>query len=134
MMKRRKFLTIAGIGVVAAGAVSFKFITTPFENSAADFIKKELSFLKLDEEGLRKFTADFAKDKDRVFKLTIKGYSLIGIDSQKSGKLHNMVSTYLLSTDFFSNGMDESRIVKYVGLYDPYLRPCAQPFSHVYYS
>jgi hypothetical protein len=29
--------------------------------------------------------------------------------------------------------MDESKIVKYLGFFDPYLRPCANPFSEVYY-
>jgi hypothetical protein len=64
----------------------------------------------------------------------MKGYSLFGINSAKSGKVHQLVSAYLLSSDFFQNKMDETRIVKYVGLYDPYTRPCSHPFSHVHYT
>jgi len=30
--------------------------------------------------------------------------------------------------------MDEKRAIKYVGLYDPYLRPCQNPFSSLNYS
>lgn len=133
-MKRRKFLTIAGVGGVVAALASFKFITHPFESVAKSIIKSELDYLKLDEDGLDKFVADYTKLKDRNYKLTMKGYSLFGINSAKSGKVHQLVTAYLLSSDFFQNKMDEKRTIKYVGLYDPYSRPCAHPFSHAYYS
>ncbi len=133
-MKRRKFLTIAGIGGVVAALASFRFITNPFENVAKGIIKSELDYLKLDEEGLDRFVADYSKLKDRNYKLTMKGYSLFGINSEKSGKVHQLVSAYLLSSDFFQNKMDEGRTIRYVGLYDPYLRPCAHPFSHAQYA
>lgn len=133
-MKRRKFLTIAGVGGVVAALASFKFITHPFESVAKNIIRSELDYLKLDEEGLDKFVADYTKHKDRNYKLTMKGYSLFGINSAKSGKVHQLVAAYLLSSDFFQNKMDETRTVKYISLYDPYLRPCAHPFSHAYYS
>lgn len=131
-MDRRRFLTIAGIGGVLAALTSFKFLFTSFEDSAVHMIKRELSFLKLDEDGVRKFATDYAADKDRKYKLTMKGYAFFRIDADQSGKVHNMVSNYLLSTDFFQHHMDESRLIKYVGLYDPYMRPCAHPFSHVF--
>jgi hypothetical protein len=133
-MKRRKFLAIAGVGGVLAALASFKFITLPFESVAKRIIISELDYLKLDEEGLDKFVADYTKLKDRNYKLTMKGYSLFGINSAKSGKVHQLVSAYLLSTDFFQNKMDQTRTVKYVGLYDPYTRPCSHPFSHAHYA
>lgn len=133
-MKRRTFLTLAGIGTSLAAFASVRFLTSPFENTAADCIRRELSFLKLDEEGLLKFANAYGKDKDKKFKLMIKGYSLFRIDSEQSGKIHNMVSNYLLSTDFFQNGMDETRVIKYVGMYDPYTRPCSHPFSHIHFA
>jgi hypothetical protein len=34
---------------------------------------------------------------------------------------------FLLSTDFFLNGADESRRVRYVRFYDPYVNPCWNP-------
>lgn len=133
-MKRRKFLAIAGIGGVVAALASFKFLNDPFDKVAKGIIKSELDYLTLDEEGLDKFVADYTRLKDRNYKLTMKGYSLFGINSSRSGKVHQLVSAYLLSSDFFQNKMDEKRTVKYVGLYDPYTRPCSHPFSHAYYS
>lgn len=128
-MKRRKFLIVAGAGTLITALASGKFLATSFEDSAEKLIKKELDFLKLDDAGVRAFAADYARAKDRLYKLTVKGYSFLGIDSNKSGKVHQLISNYLLSSDFFVNNMDESRVVKYVGLYDPYLRPCAHPFT-----
>jgi hypothetical protein len=39
-----------------------------------------------------------------------------------------VVSTYLLSSDFLINGADESRVVRYLGFYDP-MRACGNPFA-----
>jgi hypothetical protein len=133
-MKRRKFLTIAGIGGLVAAITSFKFISTSYEEAAVELIEEELSFLKLDREGVRKFAADYSKTKNSSYRLTIRGYAFFGVKAAQSGKVNQLVSGYLLSTDFFTNGRDETRQVKYVGLYDPYSRPCSHPFSHVHYS
>lgn len=113
---------------------SFKVLTDPFEGVAKGIIKSELNYLTLDEEGLDKFVADYTRAKDRNYKLFMKGYSLFGVSAARSGKIHQMVSAYLLSSDFFQNKMDDKRTIKYVGLYDPYTRPCAHPFSHVHYT
>jgi hypothetical protein len=40
-------------------------------------------------------------------------------------------SRFLLSSDFFANGADDGRSVRYVALYDPYLTPCANPFAQL---
>lgn len=42
----------------------------------------------------------------------------------------NVVSTYLLSTDFFQNGADERRPVNYISFYDVYVTPCRNPFAN----
>lgn len=131
-MKRRKFLTIAGLGALIGAVASDKFMTATFESSTARLIKEELAFLQLDDEGVRAFTRDYAKLKHKEFKVIVKGYSFLGIGSSLSGKVHHIVSTYLLSSDFFINKMDEKRVIKYVALYDPYRRPCVHPFSHLH--
>lgn len=129
-MKRRNFLTIAGIGVVAS-AVSLKFFTEPFEHAAVAMITKELKFLKLDRKGVEQFVEAYSQNKDEFYKLTMKSYRVIGVRASQSGKIHQLVSLYLLSTDFFMHKMDESRIIKYVSLYNPFIKPCCHPFSHL---
>ena len=107
-MKRRKFLTIAGLGALIGAVASDKFMATTFESSTARLIKEELAFLQLDDDGVRAFTRDYAKLKRNEFKVIVKGYSFLGISSSQSGKIHHIVSTYLLSSDFFINKMDEN--------------------------
>ena len=130
-MKRRTFLTVAGIGGALGLFTSFKFITTSFEDAAAALIRDELSFLNLDPEGVRNFVRAYAENRDRNYKLTMKGYNMLGISASQSGKIHQLVSSYMLSSDFFVHKMDESRVIKYVAFYNPYSRPCSHPFSHL---
>ena len=132
-MNRRHFFTIAGIGGGIAALAFGRFLTTSFEDSSEKLIRKELSFLRLETEGIRRFLGDYGRTKDERFKLTIKGYGFLGITASQSGKIHQMVSSYLLSSDFFMHNQNESREIKYIGLYDPYTRPCTHPFSHLRY-
>lgn len=129
-MKRRKFFTLAAVGTGIITLGSTAFLVTPFEDAVETLIARELNFLKLDPAGVRRFVQDYGKSKDRRYKLIVKGYSLAGITSSQSGKIHQLVSTYLLSTDFFSNNMNQERVINYVGIYDPYVRPCTHPFTH----
>ena len=78
-MKRRKFLIAVGAGALVTAVAAGKFLTTSFEDSAEAIIKRELGFLNLDAAGVKAFVADFAKAKDRLYKLTVKGYSFLRI-------------------------------------------------------
>ena len=41
----------------------------------------------------------------------------------------NLYMRYLLSTDFFAHNADETRRIRYVGLYNPPFSPCVNPFA-----
>ena len=43
----------------------------------------------------------------------------------------NVVTKYLLSTDFFFHDADESREVRYLSFYEPQLAPCRNPFANL---
>jgi len=128
-MKRRTFITIAGLGGALAMFASAKIFFTPFEDSVVKLLRRELHFLKLDEAGVRVFAKEYSAIQDRRYKLILKAYHVFGVSSSRSGKVHQLVSNYLLSSDFFTHKMDESRVIKYVALYNPFVRPCAHPFS-----
>jgi hypothetical protein len=40
-----------------------------------------------------------------------------------------VVTAFLLSSDFFQNGADETRTVRYLAYYDPYKYACGNPFA-----
>jgi len=46
----------------------------------------------------------------------------------RDGEVAFPLSHFLLSTDFFVNGADESRVVQYVAYHDKTL-PCSNPFA-----
>jgi hypothetical protein len=109
----------------------------------ASILRRRLSFLKLDEGGIRAF----AKDQTRAifgkkiptwnrlrYHMTASGvsfkrfYRSTDTRSRFARFEDTLVSTYLLSSDFFWNGSDESRNINYVAYYDP-IRACSNPFA-----
>ena len=43
----------------------------------------------------------------------------------------NVVTKYLLSTDFFVHGADESRRIEYLSFYEPHKAPCRNPLPYL---
>lgn len=142
MSTRRKFL----LGGVAVAAVAGLGIATFGPRAAAahisDAVRRKLSFLKLDEAGLQAFATDqvhvllakrptWSRWKYHYFAMFGKQFSRYTRSNDKRTRTErmedNFASTYLLSSDFFLNHADESRVVKYLGFYDP-LHPCGNPF------
>jgi hypothetical protein len=141
----RRRLIMGGLGAVGvAGLGAWGLGRLGFQVEIASILRRRLGFLKLDEGGIRAF----AKDQTRaMFNKKIPTWNRLRYHLTASGassfkRFHRstdtrsrfarfedtLISTYLLSSDFFSNGSDESRKVNYVAFYDP-LRPCNNPFA-----
>jgi len=85
-----------------------------------DLLHKQFDYLDLDAAGLVAFAQDFqAKAGEEVL-------------SQQANNpeefLYSVSTQFLMSSDFFWNGADESRPVKYVAYYDVY-NACTSPFA-----
>lgn len=145
-MTRRKFLTIAvALGITFIGGM---FILIPFEKVVTGILKDQLSYLKLHPSALDSFANDVNKTNyytNKSFGWTkqifIRVFRLIEnpwIDWPGKSKYDQyvtfFVSDFLLSTDFFYNKMNERETVNYTVLYEPYKRPCSNPFSNLFYS
>ena len=105
-------------------------------------LRKHLGYLNINESDFQRFAAEFPLPSRSVSRMSWAGiaapvYSWTGL-----GKLvpatsrfrrleENIVGTFLLSTDFFWRGSDEEREILYVGYYDPYQRPCQNPFARL---
>jgi hypothetical protein len=144
MISRRRVLVgglavagVAGLGVWGLGPIGLALEITRV-------LHRRLAFLKLDEAGVRAFAKDQA---NAVFHKKIPTWNrlryhflasvapsfkryLRSTDTRsRTVRLEDaVVSTYLLSSDFFLNGADESRVVNYIAYYDPLL-PCQNPFA-----
>ena len=81
----------------------------------AERIRRHFDYLSIDEEGLQRFVADYERHYGKV-------------TPRATAANRVMYTKFLMSTDFFRNGADERKPVRYVALYDPYVSPCYVPF------
>ena len=136
-MRRRNFLKVAGLGTAAVALPTVGAYSTPLEKTTADIIMNQFSFLKLDKKGVQQFVADYYQlegtSRSPIARLKMKLYDVFKVSSDRSQLVRGITTLYLVSSDFFQNKMDESRIVRYKGIYNPYKTPCANPFSSLYY-
>jgi hypothetical protein len=140
MITRRKLvLGLAGLGGVAA-FIGWRVGSATQEDAVLTILRKRLDYLQLDEAGVRQFARDF------VANTTISGgkLRLIAAFSPVYRRLvfspdnflahatrfgeERVIARYLLSSDFFTNGADETRTVRYVGFFDP-MHACGNPFA-----
>jgi len=133
-MKRNHFIKIlsawAGGAVVVSGGAYF---AAPSRNKIAEkVILNSLSYLKLDKNGVKQFVSDYFSYQPGVMEnLRWKYYFIVNKDISDSNVLYEMVRIYLISSDFFTNGMDKNRIVQYTSFYNPYKGKVINPFSRL---
>lgn len=134
-MKRRKFIQLTGIAAAGAAIPGIAYLSTNLKDSAAEIIINEFHYLKLDREGVNKFVEVFLQKYPPSSKFTakVRTANLLNLKASDARLGSTITKEYLLSTDFFRNKMDESKVVKYIGFYDPYHMPCTNPFSATFY-
>ena len=142
MFNRRQFLALGIAGLT--GLVTWRFIRSSDEDAIIAVLKKRLDYLSLDENGLRVFARDLvaqniiSSNKLRVLDFAGPVYTQLALTSHGNALTRairhgeeRIVTQYLLSSDFFQNGADETRKVRYYRYYDPARnpRPCSTPFA-----
>jgi hypothetical protein len=137
-MQRRQFVISAVAG--ALGLAGLRYAFSSEEGAIIKVVNKKLSYLRLEQAGVRQFAHDLAATHGisdarlRVTDALGPLYTLPALSSDN--RLDNdirhgedrITTLYLLSTDFFKNGADESRLVKYLSFYDA-LVACSNPFA-----
>lgn len=88
----------------------------------AQTLRQILPYLQLDDAGLARFARDLR---------TARQYPVLRRARSGDSKAREWLGQqFLLSSDFFWHGADESRTIGYRSYYDPYAHPCANPFAH----
>jgi hypothetical protein len=144
MISRRRLLwgTLGVVGVAVIGVGAFGKMGIEAEIVAV--LRRRLSYLKLDEGGLHAFAKDQASAvvnkkiptwnrlryhfMSAVSPSWTRYYSSFDTRSRITRTEDTLIQNFLLSTDFFLNGGDETRTIGYVAYYDP-MRPCQNPFA-----
>jgi hypothetical protein len=118
---RRRSLLIGIVSTALGGAVAATSHWTLFgrfsETGFAQYLRLRCHYLNLEVT-----PAEFEK----FVHLYKKHYGLHA-PRWSPGALEPMVQVFLMSTDFFSNGADESKPVRYRRFFHPYLSPCWNP-------
>ena len=139
MISRRRFLALTGVGLTGvAGVVGVRFLFAQPVAVVASVVRRKLHYLKLDEAGVDAF-AKALVERAIAAPTKLRTLSAIGLTEVPVEKLgihlsamrrgeERIVTYYLLSSDFFLNGADEQKTVRYLGFYDPYQRACMNPF------
>jgi hypothetical protein len=145
-MKRRTFLAGAVAAAAAAsGLLGLAYSRSSQEKTIASIVYRRLPYLKLDHAGVQQFARDFAArrllsgTRLRLVGLVWPLYRRLRLDhsgSRLGSSLRDrlehaeerIVSTYLISSDFFTHGADQSRVVCYRGCYDALSHACGNPF------
>lgn len=138
MNGRRGFLM--GLAGLCGVAVGWRFFARNSRDGIVAIVYKCVGYLKLDPAGVRQFALDLdAKHQISAWKLSLIAatapvYSHVRFDGNGNLSEHirfaedSIVTSYLLLTDFFRMGCDESRVVRYVALFDA-VRSCSNPFA-----
>lgn len=135
-MKRRKFLLITGF---AAGGIlvppALYVISPGIKQYAALLIEREFNYLKLEPGSISRYVDDYfaAGGNNMMAALRWKTLYYLSMNWEQSNLIFELVRTFLLSSDFFIHKTDESRTVRYIGLYNPYKSPVPNPFSYLLY-
>jgi hypothetical protein len=154
MIKRRRFL-LGGLGIAALAAVSVWGAGMAAESEIAAAVRRRLAFLRIDEAGLHSFAKDYLQSAKEyvllrlaehpswyswkfhlysIFRGQVDRLGLSNDTRSRRQRLEELWATiFMLSSDFFVTGANESRVVRYVGLFDP-MRPCASPFARPAYD
>ncbi len=138
MPTRRQFIDAMLGGLVVVSG--WRYWRSNQEEAVLLVLRKRLDYLQLDPQGMRAFATDLVSQRLlSPIRLKLIGavaplYLRVGLnghDALQATIRHGeerVVSSFLLSSDFFINGADTTRIVRYRGLYDP-LKACSNPFA-----
>jgi hypothetical protein len=136
---RRRYVLLTGLAGLT-GILGVRFAFGSPESAIIKVISKQLGYLKLEPAGVRQFAQDLAARKlvspTRLRIIDSAGPLYTANAMSAYNKLYDgihhgeerVTTQYLMSSDFFKNGADESREVHYLGYYDP-MTPCNNPFA-----
>ena len=127
VLRRRVLLGLA-LGV-AGGSLLWRAWRRrePGGSAVARVLEENLGYLQIREEDRERFARDFA-----TYAPMAEGR--LADRSRWSGARvealeERICLTFLMSSDFFQNGADESRPLRYRALYEPSKVGCANPFA-----
>jgi hypothetical protein len=135
-LDRRSLLKLGVVGGVAVGAsgtaawVGRDHIKRLQPSELASYLKSNFDYLTFnfgDEQFL-----EFAKDyREHYLEISRESWHTFrgGDEAEHRAMMDAFAMRFLMSTDFFMHGADESRPINYVMFFHPYKSPCWNPLT-----
>jgi hypothetical protein len=145
-MTRRKFLAGAIGGTAVLLALPYAFYhwrSGRPERIVMAILTRRLGFLDVDPASFEQFATEYVEYKKshagKLAKLSavafpytyVTLYRWLPMGHPLRRLEDNVVTKYLLSTDFFMHGADEARRVEYLSFYEPHRAPCRNPLANM---
>jgi hypothetical protein len=140
-ISRRKFLVLGGVSAITALYGWYEWHWGDPKDIVVAILNRRVGYLRVDSSTFDTFAKDYLEYrktyKNELRKLSTfspllmsaSPYSWLKQGHPYRRLVDNVVSQYLLSTDFFQNGADERRLVTYLSFYNPYTAACRNPFT-----
>ena len=141
-LSRRKFLVLGLAAGVAPLYALYAWRWGDPTDIVVSILKRRIGYLRVEPSTFHDFAKNYISPQKSNYERKLATLSAISLPLQyfspylwlaQGNALRrfedNIVSGYLLSTDFFANGANEQREVSYISFYDPYARPCGNPFN-----
>jgi hypothetical protein len=130
-----KLSAVAGGIAAAGGGVGWTYREHLAQHHNAyieTFIRRNFEYLKLDvtSKEMRSFIALYRGHCSPIYTALVHGCAerlSVRPPGGYERQMDELCTTFLMSTDFFPRGADESLPVRYVTLFHPYLSPCWNP-------
>jgi len=137
-IKRRTLIKFLILGAIMV-PLSWFWVNNKYRQLIEDTIRTRLHFLDLDNDGLTSFCNDYLghyyHSDYLMFRLDLRTVlnDIKGVEQSPDSE-DEIIRQYLLSTDFFPNKADESKLVSYMAYRaydDRYNTYCSNPFATI---
>ena len=135
---RRRLLLGGLLGACVVAGVGMTVLPLAPEERLKRLLRSRLHYLQIPDEAIESFTKDFIADSETRFNhfrssMYVAQRAIYGVEvfSERLPFFRFerfVISSFLLSTNFFRQGADPSKPIRYVAYNDPYKLGCANPF------
>ncbi|MCB9030655.1 MAG: hypothetical protein H6619_06345 [Deltaproteobacteria bacterium] len=137
MLTRRKFIRSFGITIVALTGAKYFWQVFRYRDKHSvieDAISLKLPYLDLEQAEIRRFAQDFISEYGDEYQ---KSFEQIRFQVFPFGRISratddfkdHVAQVFIQSSNLWTVPFDDSKKVKYIALYDPYIAGCNNIFA-----